>query len=153
LKFPVDFLVGTCYDGLMSDEPLIGLPPTIGTAKFVGSTGKTILVVDDDPLVLRYLTMVLANQYTVLNAINGKAGLEQAAGYSDTIDLLLADFQMPVMSGDDLAVKLQAVRPNIEVLLMSGYDEGILILNEGWHFLKKPFVPSQLKALIKNLLS
>ena len=39
------------------------------------------------------------------------------------------------------------------MLLMSGYPEGMLVLNEGWHFLAKPFVPSQLRALIEGLIS
>ena len=36
---------------------------------------------------------------------------------------------------------------------MSGYPEGMLVLNEGWHFLAKPFVPSQLRALIEGLIT
>jgi hypothetical protein len=36
---------------------------------------------------------------------------------------------------------------------MSGFIGGMLVLNEGWHFLAKPFVPSQLRALIAGLAS
>jgi hypothetical protein len=39
-------------------------------------------------------------------------------------------------------------RPQLEVPLTSGFTEGILVLNEGWHFLAKPFIPSQLLAQI-----
>ncbi len=37
--------------------------------------------------------------------------------------------------------------------MMSGFTGGMLVLNEGWHFLAKPFVPSQLYALILGLVS
>ena len=43
-------------------------------------------------------------------------------------------------------------RPDLKVLLMSGFKDGMLILNEGWHFLNKPFVASQLKALVVGLV-
>ena len=36
---------------------------------------------------------------------------------------------------------------------MSGFTGGMLVLNEGWHFLSKPFIPSQLRALIRGLIS
>jgi len=57
------------------------------------------------------------------------------------------------MSGIDLATKLTLERPKIQVLLMSGFNGGMLVLNEGWHFLAKPFIPSQLRALIAGLIS
>ncbi len=41
----------------------------------------------------------------------------------------------------------------MQVLLMSGLPEGMLILNEGWHFVAKPFIPSQLRALVVGLVS
>jgi hypothetical protein len=44
-------------------------------------------------------------------------------------------------------------RGEIKVLLMSGFTDGMLILNEGWHFLTKPFIASQLRALVSGLIS
>jgi len=43
-------------------------------------------------------------------------------------------------------------RPKLKVLLMSGFPDGMLVLNEGWHFLAKPFVNSQLSALVAGLV-
>jgi hypothetical protein len=44
-------------------------------------------------------------------------------------------------------------RPRLKVLLMSGFTEGMLVLNEGWHFLAKPFIASQLRALVIGMVS
>ena len=44
-------------------------------------------------------------------------------------------------------------RPKLKVLLMSAFPNGMLVLNEGWHFLPKPFIPSQLRALVTGLTS
>jgi len=60
---------------------------------------------------------------------------------------------MTGMTGIELATQITAQRERIKVLLMSGYPAGMLILNEGWHFLPKPFIPSQLLTLISGLIS
>jgi DNA-binding NtrC family response regulator len=114
---------------------------------------KTILVVDDDPAILETVSGVLGRDYKVLGANSGKEGLQVSKDFKSEIYLLLSDFQMAGMSGVELATQVTALRPNIKVLLMSGYPAGMLILNEGWHFLAKPFIPSQLRALIEGLVS
>ena len=67
---------------------------------------------------------------------------------ADGIDLLLSDVQMPGMTGPDLAKQLREIHPKLRVLLISAYPQGILALDNGWHFFKKPFQP---KALIKKI--
>jgi two-component system cell cycle sensor histidine kinase/response regulator CckA len=114
---------------------------------------KTILVVDDDPHILAVVTALLASgEYNVLTAASGSTGLQQSRDYPGEIHLLLSDFQMPGMSGIDLATAITLERPDVKVLLMSAFDGGMLVLNEGWHFLAKPFIASQLRALVVGLV-
>jgi two-component system, cell cycle sensor histidine kinase and response regulator CckA len=114
---------------------------------------KTILVVDDDAAVLKFVGELLVKcNYNVLTASSGKEALQQSRDCKHEIHLLLTDFQMPVMSGMDLATEISLERTEIKVLLMSGFTGGMLVLNEGWHFLAKPFIPSQLRALIAGLI-
>jgi CheY-like chemotaxis protein len=114
---------------------------------------RTILVVDDDPAILKFVSRLLVEgDYHVLTARSGKAALQQSKDYKGEIDLLLSDFQMPVMSGIELATQMSVDRPQLKVLMMSGFAGGTLVLNEGWHFLAKPFVPAQLRALIRGLV-
>ena len=99
------------------------------------------------------LAAILADaNYKVLSASSGRAALRQSKTCKSEIHLLLADFQMEGMNGVDLATKLTADRPNLKVLLMSGFTDGLLVLNEGWHFLPKPFIPSQLRTLVSGLV-
>lgn len=114
---------------------------------------KTILVVDDDATILESVTGFLGRDYNVLWARSGKEALEHSTTFPSEIHLLLSDFQMPEMTGIELATQVTAQRPGIKVLLMSGYPAGMLVLNEGWHFLAKPFIPSQLRVLIEGLIS
>jgi DNA-binding NtrC family response regulator len=115
---------------------------------------RTILVVDDDPDILEVVSALLVDGgYHVLAACSGEAALQQSRLYKGEISLLLSDFQMPAMSGIELATQMCRVRPDLKVLMMSGFTDGMLVLNEGWHFLAKPFVSSQLRALILGLVS
>ena len=114
---------------------------------------KTILAVDDDPVILKLVCEALRDGgYDMLTSENGPAAVELSRTHMGVIHLLLSDFQMPEMSGIQLATEMTTSRPNLKVLLMSGFTEGMLVLNEGWHFLAKPFIPSQLRALVTGLL-
>ncbi len=114
---------------------------------------KTVLVVDDDATILKSVAEFIKEQYDVLTACNGKEALRRSKDFKSEIALLLSDFQMPEMTGVELATKITVHRPKIKVLLMSGFPQGMLVLNEGWHFLAKPFIPSQLRTLISGLVS
>jgi len=99
------------------------------------------------------VTSVLARDYNVLSASSGKEAFQVSQNYQPAIHLLLSDFDMPGMNGIALATQISVERPQIKVLLMSGFTEGMLVLNEGWHFLPKPFIASQLHALIAGLIN
>ena len=115
---------------------------------------KTVLIVDDDASILAVVSELLGDdEYNILTAGNGAQALQQSRDITGPIHLLLSDFQMPGMSGVELATAITLDRPQLKVLLMSGFPEGMLVLNEGWHFLAKPFVASQLRALVMGLVS
>jgi two-component system cell cycle sensor histidine kinase/response regulator CckA len=115
-------------------------------------TSITVLVVDDEPQIVNLVSEILC-RYKILTATSGMEALERAEHFGGEIHVLLSDFQMPGMSGMDLATQITLARPEIKVLLMSGYAAGMLVLNEGWHFLAKPFIPSQLRSLVDALVS
>ncbi len=114
----------------------------------------TVLLVDDERCVLHLCTDVLARRLRVhiLQASNGHEALDTASKYDGTIELLLSDIMMPGgISGVNLAECLTVSRPEIKVLLMSG-DPGSLVMKPGWHFLAKPFRPSDLLGQVEAIL-
>ena len=118
---------------------------------------ETILLVEDEDSVRRLAKRVLEAQgYTVLEAVNGEAALRLAGDYAGVIDLLLSDVVMPELGGRLLAERLTAVRPDIEVLFMSGYtDDDILrrgLLERGQKLLQKPFTGSALAHEVRTVL-
>ncbi len=119
--------------------------------------GETILVCDDDEVVLDSTAFLLETQgYSVIRAAGGRMALEAAASHTGTIDLLLADVTMPEMNGWELAKKLTAERSDVKVIFMSGYAEDVLRAGgaEGEHleFLQKPSESDTLFRRIREVL-
>ena len=111
---------------------------------------EIILVVDDNATVLQAVTEVLRRaNFQVLSADNGASAVELAKETKGRIDLLLSDVDMPGMSGPELGLILKKMRPGMRVMLMSGGDNGnLLVLNYGWAFIQKPFVATKLVEMI-----
>ena len=118
---------------------------------------ETILLVEDELSVRVLVRRVLDRMgYHVVDASSGAEVLELVRNGSIRPDLLLTDVVMPGMSGRKLSDSLQAARPGLKVLYMSGYtDEAIGhhgVLEPGVSFLEKPFTPDALLRCIREML-
>ncbi len=115
---------------------------------------KHILVVDDDGAVLRVLVKALAG-YQLTVARDGDEALA-AIGRSARIDLVITDYLMPGMMGDELIGRLRAIRPDIKVLVITGH--GVILDRERqpwWEqarHLSKPFGLDELIAAVAELI-
>src|SRR5579871_642577 len=115
---------------------------------------KTILFADDDGQLQKFVAALLHRLgYKVIVASDGKDALQKARGFDGIIHLLLSDIEMPGMTGIELAIQLNQERPDTKILLISGLDTGMLVLNNGWQFLPKPFVSDMLRDRIRDFLS
>jgi two-component system, cell cycle sensor histidine kinase and response regulator CckA len=118
---------------------------------------ETILLVEDTEALREVICEVLEEQgYTVLLSSQGEEALDLARGYKGPIHLLLTDVVMPKLGGGDLARQLAALRPEVRVLYMSGYAEGVIshqgVLGEGVALLEKPFTPDKLVRAVREAL-
>jgi len=125
--------------------------------KAQGGWGQRIWVVDDDLAVARYLGELLEDWGYSARLFNGPAEVLTAfeAGKND-VDLLITDQTMPGLSGVALALRLHSVRPNLPIILCTGYSDVIdrsEVLRHGIRrYFTKP-VPAHelLKALAEEL--
>ena len=117
----------------------------------------TILLVEDEEAVRRMTGRLLTRAgYTVLAANGPSEALSIFAEHHANIDLLLTDIVMPEMHGPALAERLTATRPDLPVLLVSGYSETMAATNppDGRPaFLPKPFTADALIAAVQQVLS
>jgi CheY-like chemotaxis protein len=115
---------------------------------------ETILVAEDHPVVLEAIRETLERAgYCVLTAGNGVQAIRMEGLTEGTIHLLLSDVMMPDVSGPVVAGLLKNRRPEMRVMLMSGYSEGdLLLLKHGWHFIAKPFAPAALLKKVNEVL-
>jgi len=118
---------------------------------------ETLLLVEDEPLILRMTKRILSELgYTVLAASDGLEALEVLGRHAGDVQLLITDVVMPKMSGRELAARVTALRPDIRVLYSSGYpadaigDDGVL--GDDINFLAKPYLPSKLADTVRELL-
>ncbi|MCP4138473.1 MAG: AAA family ATPase [bacterium] len=128
------------------------LPQKADTA---GKSG-TILVVDDNPDMVRFLNTILGKEYITLNAFNGREAFEMLLASGTKPDLVLADVMMPVMDGYELteAIKSDSRFDGIPVLLLTAKAETSMkvegLLKGANDYIVKPFNSKELLARIQS---
>ncbi|WP_179953338.1 response regulator [Desulfobotulus mexicanus] len=114
-----------------------------------------VLIVDDQPLTLQALAVLLRNDYRILVATNGIKALELAHS-PEPPNLILLDIQMPDMDGYEVCRRLQADEKTRKIPLIfvtardSGSDEEEGLALGAVDYISKPFVPGVVKARVKN---
>jgi DNA-binding response OmpR family regulator len=116
----------------------------------VSTTKKIILCIDDDEGILHYLKALLERSgYAVLTAASARQGLSLMTMCN--CDMVLLDYEMPEMNGHDLASEIKRIRPELMVVLLSGYDVPTHTVAVVDAFLPKLEAPRQLVAMIAEL--
>jgi DNA-binding response OmpR family regulator len=119
----------------------------------------TILIVDDEPSVLRYLaTIVQAHGYEVLRADGGDEALTICKSTACCFDLMITDLAMPRMNGRELAECMNQRHAAVPIIFASGYPKSVEILagltargfERGYSYLQKPFRATDLLAAIRT---
>ncbi len=138
---------------------LADVPVRVGERKDVKAPrgSETVLLVEDEPAILRMTVMMLERQgYTVLAASTPGEAMRLAEKSPNQVNLLITDVVMPEMNGRDLARSLMALYPNLKSLFMSGYTADVIahhgMLDPDIHFIQKPFSVKGLAAKLREVL-
>jgi two-component system cell cycle sensor histidine kinase/response regulator CckA len=136
------------HEQVRDDEP--NAAPAGGT--------ETILVVEDEPMLLQILQRSLARLgYRVLSTHDAGQALHIAGMELAHIHLLITDIVMPTMNGWDLAMRLRELRPDIKALFISGHPTDVMknrsLVADGAHFLQKPFRLGELASSVRKALA
>ena len=121
----------------------------------------TILMLDDEPVVMKVLRVVL-KQYNLLEATSAEQAIQLFVSNGRTLDLLLTDLSLPTSSGIQLALLLRTELPGLPVILTSGYPVGCWSVRDANDLknlgpncvaiLQKPFYPGVLMKTVCELI-
>lgn len=125
--------------------------------KVIGG-GETIVLVEDDEKVNDLARAALEQYgYKVLTARDAGEALNHWAKHKDQISLIIIDMVLPFgFSGIRLAEQITAEKPNLKVVIMCGYlpndIQSQILKLRGWQFIQKPFLPSYLAKMVRQVL-
>jgi PAS domain S-box-containing protein len=120
--------------------------------------GTLVMLVDDDPHVRGLVKGVLEeSDFAVVDFGDAAAALEYLRQKKPPVKALVSDVMMPGMNGDELARRVREVRPDLGILLMTGYSDMELLqkatTEEGYPCLQKPVMPEELLLKLQELLA
>lgn len=130
-------------------------PPRQATARATGD--GTILVVDDEEGVLRVARILIEGLgFTVLTAVDGREALDVYRAHMNEIVCVVLDLTMPKMDGDETFRRMRGVKPDVKVLLCSGYDEQQAVQKFAGSglagFVQKPYLTETLARKLHEIL-
>ncbi len=119
---------------------------------------SVILIIDDEPIVRNLAKQALEyHGYTVFLAENGERGLELFRRNPQSVDCVLLDATMPGLSGEETLIEMKAVRPDVPVILSSGFGELEMLRKFDGRglagFIQKPYKSSSLLRKIKDAVA
>ena len=112
-----------------------------------------VLVVDDEPGVLRAIERILKREFDVILASEGQSAL--AVLQREPVAVILADQRMPGMSGVELLERAREIRPEALRILITGYadiEATIAAVNRGqiFYYINKPYEPEELRLIVRR---
>ena len=115
---------------------------------------STILVVDDDPHIVRTLEIMLEDDgHAVITASTGEEALEQLT--RESVDIALVDLQLPGMSGTDVLRRLRDTHRDVETVIITAHgsiETAVEAMKEGaFDYLTKPFAPDQVRHRLRQI--
>lgn len=118
------------------------------------TNGKpTVLIVDDDQMILDVLQKSLASECDVLTATDGQQAIDMFRLGEDVIDVILLDLGMPGMSGYEALAELQLLDPDVKVAIITGMDPDEQRLPGVHAVLGKPFRPADVVQLVRQVMA
>jgi PAS domain S-box-containing protein len=133
------------------------ITPGVAASATASSSGsEAILLVEDEEVVRRFVGSILRLKgYRVLEAPTPSVAISLVSEQQQHIDLMLTDVLMPEMRAPELIKRVQAIRPRLPVICMSGYSDNAFLeagAPANAEYLQKPFTPEELGQRVRKVL-
>jgi PAS domain S-box-containing protein len=121
------------------------------------SDQATILVIEDESAALSVLTKVLSSRgYKILTASDGESAVEIFSQYTELVDIVLLDMGLPKMSGKDVLTRIKAIKPNVKIVIASGYFESDLQADIAQDnvaaYIQKPYMIDNVIEILRRVI-
>jgi two-component system, cell cycle sensor histidine kinase and response regulator CckA len=121
------------------------------------TTGGVVLIVDDEEVVRRTARAALEHHgYAVFEAADGRDGADLFSRLHDRLSAVLLDLTMPHMDGHDVWRYIRRIRPDMKIILSSGFEEAEAMkhfaVEPGLYFIKKPYTAAALAEKMRTAL-
>lgn len=118
---------------------------------------ETVLLAEDDEAVRELHSMILEDTgYTIIQAVDGQDALDKFMKHQSEVSILITDVIMPKINGKRLYEEIRKIRPDMKVLMMSGYTKDVIIergiLEDEYSFMTKPVKPYDLLKTLRHIL-
>jgi PAS domain S-box-containing protein len=134
-----------------------GRTPADAVAVPVSRAARVLVVDDQEPLLELVREFLGRAGYAVETALGGRAGIERIRAAPHDFDAVVLDLAMPELDGEQVGRAVRALRPDLPLLLVSGYDADLAAARYAWlqpaRFLRKPFGRDDLAVALERLLS
>ena len=117
---------------------------------------RVVLLVEDDRIILEYARLCLEEEgFTVLSASSAEGALALWDEFKGKVDLLVTDVGLPKMSGLELAMHVRRRDPQLQVLFVSGSDNGYSrdVLGDCAEFIQKPYSPEVFVQTVLGIIA
>ena len=123
----------------------------------MGKETYTILLIDDEDMVLNVVSQLLGRiGYRVIGVNSGRKAIDEIKNNDQQIDIVILDMLMPEMNGQTTFYQIRAIKPNIPIIIASGYhyhDQIEDVMSAGCNgFIPKPYSASELHPKIQQIL-
>jgi CheY-like chemotaxis protein len=129
--------------------------PMPASASEPGIAGTILMVEDEEDLRSAVSKMLRKESFTVIEAPDGRIGVDLFREHLDEIDVVLLDLTLPRMNGKEVLQELRRMRPDVEVVITTAYSKDeALIATAGpqqWQFIRKPYRIAEMTALLRTL--
>jgi len=141
-----------------SDQTPVLLTQPEGAPEQIKGNGRLVLVVDDEASIRSVAALMLENAgYKTLQAADGIEGVEALKAHRDEVDCVLLDMTMPRMGGEEAFTEMRRIRPDLRVVLSSGYNQQTAtqrFTGKGLAgFVQKPYTPDNLLIALDKVLN
>jgi two-component system, cell cycle sensor histidine kinase and response regulator CckA len=121
------------------------------------TSGGVVLIVDDEEVVRRTARAALEHHgYAVFEAADGRDGADLFSRLHDRLSVVLLDLTMPHMDGHDVWRYIRRIRPDMKIILSSGFEESEAMkhfaVEPGLYFIKKPYTAAALAEKMRGVL-